>query len=118
MLANNGEVPIYVGTTDESMLVKLLYFDKAKRVWELWPALGYCGNVQVGVKVIAPGEKASVAIDWGIQAQYFDAQPPPKTDFKITISYSLETPISGQQTQQYTVESKPFRLEFAKPEKR
>ena len=118
VLTNDGGLPIFLPTSDGGVLVELFYFDQLKRSWLHWPALGRCGNEQRGFRKVGPGEKESLGLFWGIQAQIFDVHPPPRTEFKVRVSYTLAPQDPAGENKIYVVESTPFRLEYSKHRKK
>ena len=118
VLVNEGSRPIFLRTTDGVVDVRIRFLDKRTGAWQPWPALSLCGNVVAGVKTIPPGGGEPIPLFWGVQALYFDAEPPPRTEYKLAVSYSLEPPGADKEPQYYTAESTPFRLELPKRKKR
>ena len=118
VLVNEGSQPISVSTVDGIVEVSILYLDKRTGQWLGWPALGMCGNITGGVKMIPPGGSEPLPLFWGMQAAIFDVKPPPRTEYKLMLYYALEPADAGGKPQARTVESAPFRLELSKRKKR
>jgi len=111
VLVNEGSLPISLRTTDGMVDVQILYFDKRKGGWHPWPAMSYCGNVIEGRKVILPGTSESLPLFWGIQESFFGVDLP-RTEYKLSLEYILESSDTAGKQERRVVESETFRLEL------
>lgn len=118
VLTNEGNQPVSVRTLDGMVDFRILYLDKRTGAWRPWQPIWMCGNVERGEIIILPGKSEPLPLFWGIQAERFGVKPPPRTEYKLVLTYTLEPEDAAGKPERRIVESAPFRLELSKGQKR
>jgi hypothetical protein len=116
VLVNEGSQPISLRTVDGNMDVQILYLDKRTGTWQQWvPGPGMCGNITEAVKIIPPGGFLPLPLLWSnLQPQFLGVKPPPRTEYKLRLNYTLWPADADGKPQGRIVESATFRLELSK----